>query len=239
MPSSPTAPRTGHRLALEWSRLRTRPAAIAHAETWRLVDGALHDLDQVLRVIGFEVEPTDATETNLRRLVELAATDELAARVVVQRLLPGIAAVTRRRLTGGAPPSAYDELLGAAWIAIRTFNPARRPRCLAAALLSDADHLAFRRAARRRSASELPVDPQTSTALVDPTPDPHPALELADLFAAARAAGVPDADLDLLRGLLRAPRAIDLAADLSVTPRTIRNRRDRVAARLREVVLAA
>lgn len=235
--SSPIShPRTGDRLALEWVRLRTRAGAVRHAREWALVPEPLTDLDQVLDAIGYETDQTAATETRLRWLVERAATDDLAGRVVVQRLLPGIAAIARRRLGSGAGPSAYDDLLAAAWIAIRTFNPARRPRCVAAALLSDADYLAFRRSARRRSADEVPVERIEGP--VAPA-ERHPTLELADLFAAARSAGVPDGDLELLRGLLRAPRAIDVALALEVTPRTVRNRRARITSRLREVALVA
>ena len=46
-------------------------------------------------------------------------------------------------------------------------------------------------------------------------------------------------DIDLVRQLVEPPPAIDLARRLNVTPRTIRNRRDRITDRLREVALAA
>jgi hypothetical protein len=74
--------------------------------------------------------------------------------------------------------------------------------------------------------------------LVDDTP-PHASDELDELLRLAAEAGMDDDDLDLVRRLLAAPRVIDLARDLAVTPRTIRNRRDRVTGRLRELALAA
>ena len=52
----------------------------------------------------------------------------------------------------GVVEQPFDELVGAAWIAITTFDPARSPRCLAAALISDADYRAFRAPRRRASA---------------------------------------------------------------------------------------
>ena len=52
-------------------------------------------------------------------------------------------------------------------------------------------------------------------------------------------AGVAPDDLELLRQLLAAPTTNQLAEVLQITPRTIRNRRDRITSRLREVALAA
>ncbi len=228
-------PDTGGRLAREWTRLRTRQEHLDRARAWDLVDHQFDTLDAILVAVGYERPPTDADERRLRHLVQLAATDDLAARVVVQRILPGLLAVVRRRR--GAADHVFDELLGAAWIAIRTFNPARRPRSIAASLISDADYAAFRARGRRRSSSERPVDTQ-----LDEQPhvhEPNPCEQLADLLAEAVAAGIPSDDLELVRQLLAAPTAIQLAEVLQITPRTIRNRRDRITTRLREVALAA
>jgi hypothetical protein len=222
----------GARLAREWARIRTRPAVLRQAERWQLVDGPLGDLDDVLAAVGFEVPGSARTEANLRRLVLVAADDELAGRVVVQRLLPGLFAVAARR----QGRSTFDELLGVAWIVIRTFNPARSPRCLAAALLSDVEYRAFRCPERRRRFDETPVE--WEHALVDRR-DPSPSDEIAELFRFARESGVDDADIELLHRLLTLPTAIDVARALQVTPRTIRNRRRRITSRLRELALAA
>ena len=54
------------------------------------------------------------------------------------------------------------------------------------------------------------------------------------LLAEARAAGVPTADLDLVRDLGGRRLTRPVAATRQVTPRTVRNHRDRAAARLRE-----
>lgn len=226
---------TGERLAAEWNRLRSRPSSIAAARAWSLTERPITDLDDVLDAVGYESPRTDDAERRLRQLVLLAGDDELAARVVIQRILPGLLAVVRRRRRS-AGDDAFDELLGAAWVAIRTFNPDRRPACLAAALIADADERAFRRATRRRSHDELPTSELGH--LPDDRPQ-HPVDELNDLFDAALAAGVTETDIRLLRQLLAAPTANALAAELQVTPRTVRNRRDRITGRLRAVALAA
>ena len=59
--------------------------------------------------------------------------------------------------------------------------------------------------------------------------------ELAGVLADARAAGVPTTDLELVRRLLRTGSPAQVARDLQVTTRTIRNRRDRVTLRLRQL----
>jgi DNA-directed RNA polymerase specialized sigma24 family protein len=228
---------TGPRLAREWNRLRTRPDALLRAAGWGLIEGPVTDLDQVLTAVGFETSRTPDVEQGLRRLVVIAGSDELAARVLVQRLLPGLLAVVRRRRRGGYGDTVFDELLATLWISIRTYNPNRNPTCIAAALISDADYRAFRSARRRRSATERPVAIDDSTIAASELRCASD--ELDELFSEALDAGVDHGDIELLRQLVDAPRAIDLARQLNVTPRTIRNRRDRITGRLREVVLAA
>ena len=230
-------PTTGRRLALEWARLRTRPDTLLTAAGWGLIEGSINDLDQVLEAVGYETPRTHEAELRLRRLVLLAKDDELAARVLVQRLLPGLLSVVSKRRRGGYGETVFDELLATLWISIRTYNPGRNPTCIAAALISDADYRAFRSAARRRSSTERPVDINDSVHVAPATTCASD--ELDELLNDALEAGVPVGDIDLVRQLVDAPTAIDLARRLNVTPRTIRNRRDRITGRLREVALAA
>ena len=228
-------PDTGGRLVLEWNRLRSRPEHLVTASTWRIVDGPVSSLDEILTAVGYECRATAGRERRLRRLVAIARDDELAARVVLQRILPGLLAVVRRRR--GQADHVFEELVGAAWIAVRTYNPARTPSSVAAALISDADYSAFRADARRRSSTERPVDPHVDD--VAHVPEPSSCEQLAVLLADAAEAGLAAADLELVRQLLDAPTTIHLAEVLRITPRTIRNRRDRITFRLREVALAA
>lgn len=231
-----THPRTtGERLTAEWARLRHRPAALRAADAWQIADHPLTDLADLLATVGYESVRTPASEDRFRRLVLHARHDELAARVAIQRILPGLLAIVRRRRHHSGN-DAFDELLGAAWEAVRTFNPERRPACLAASLIADADYRAFRAPHRRKATPTSPLDD------VGPLADvrqPHPADELARLFDEAIDAGIPSADIVLLRQLLAARTANELAARLDVTPRTIRNRRDRITGRLRDLTIAA
>lgn len=197
----------------------------------------MHDLDHVLAAIGYEQPPSAANDHALRKLLELASDDEFAARVLVQRLVPGLLALVRRRGRMGSGHHAFEELLGALWISIRTFDVSRRPSCLAAALLSDAAYRAFRAPTRRRSAQEQPID--TSRIPLADVRRPSATDELLDLLDLAEQSGMADDDIDLIRRLMAARTPADVARSLNVTTRTIRNRRDRVTGRLREVVLAA
>jgi hypothetical protein len=225
----------GRRLQREWAWLRRQPDAVRRASGWAIVDGQLDDLDQVLTAIGYATAATAHTEAALRRLVLEARHDELAARVVVHRLLPALIAVANRRL--GHHDDPLGELVAAAWIAIRTFNPARRPGWLAPALVGDADYGAFRRGWRQSSSSELPGG-LTFEPIADQSP-PSTRELLDDVFDRAGACGVTDDDLALVRQLADGAPTEHLARVLDVTPRTIRNRRDRITDRLREIALAA
>jgi DNA-directed RNA polymerase specialized sigma24 family protein len=228
----PAARRYDH----EWRRLRVDPAAIARAASWGVARGPIASLDDVLVAVGYDRPRSTVDERNLRRLVCQARHDTLAAQVVVRRLMPGalsVAARCRRR----RGDDTLAELLGALWIAVRTFDPGRTPACIAAALLADAEYRAFRHP-RRRQLSEVPSDAVDEAPA--PEPDTDPALELAELIDAALAAGLADADdIALLRLLAIEPSAIRVAARLNVTERTVRNRRARVAAILRTVAFEA
>jgi hypothetical protein len=172
----------------------------------------------------------------LRRLARLGRHDELAARVVLQRELPGLlAAVARRRRS---PDGAFEELVGAAWVTIRSSRTRWDHEQVAANIVRDAAYRAFTAPFRRRSATEIAVDPHT----LDETPavcEVSAGEELATLLAEARAEGVPTSDLDLVRDLVVVGSPGRLARQRQVTPRTVRNHRDKATAQLRRVACDA
>ena len=227
--------RLGLRLDREWSQLRFRPQLLEHAAGWRIVEGPLHDLDQVLAAIGYQCAWTTTNEAAMRTLVLRAADDELAARIAMQRILPGLLSVVRRR---GVADEGLDELIGAAWICVRTFSPARRSGCVAAALIADADYRAFRSRWRRCCAGERPTGLTFEPAGHEPPEEP--AQVLADLLLRASAAGIPDDEIELARRVGTEDISTEqLARELNVTARTVRNRRARVTDRLRQLAAAA
>lgn len=226
-----------HQVARDWDRLRRRPDALRRAEGWHVVTGPLDDLEQILELTR-PAWSHESRESVLHRLVTLARDDELAARLLLQRLVPDLERVHRhrrrqhwaRRLDVG-----FGDLLTTGWTVIRTYNPRRRPARLVSALVSDVEYREYR-ASFRRIGHGAPADPigfdeLAHVAVADAT------VELASLVTDP-AAALGDAELDLVRRLVSGRTTIDIARDLGVTPRTIRNRRDRIAVRLRAAAAA-
>lgn len=222
----------------EWDRLRRRPAAVRRAAGWELVTGRLDDLQQIVELTHAAVTD-DAREATLHRLVALARDDELAARVVLQRLVPDLIAVHRHRSHQTWARSldvAFGDLLATGWTVIRTYNPRRRPTRLASSLVSDVEYREYR-APLRRIGHGAPIDPRSFDELVG-ADRVDPTVELAAIVSDPTA-GLDDADRDLVRRLVSGRMTIEIARDLGVTARTVRNRRDRIAVRLRGVAVAA
>jgi RNA polymerase sigma factor (sigma-70 family) len=223
---------TRTRLGHEWRRLNFRPSSVRIASAWQITSGPPSCLDDVLTAVGAGGDSSPAADLRLRRLVAIARTDDLAARVVIERILPGLLKLTSkyRRST-----DSFEELLAAAWIAVRTYNPERSPSNIAVALLSDAEYAAYRRRMRRREHIEPPTPLPEQLAAVD---ERHAADELAALLDDAEAAGMRADDVDLVRRLAAETSTEELAHQLHVTSRTIRNRRGRAVAALRELALS-
>lgn len=220
------------RLQTEWDHLATRRTAVCRARNWSVTAVHFDDLDELLTLTGYRSFASyhasrgsagrslssSAEECNevTGRLLAVAATDDLAARILLQRMLPGLVALARRaghrpgsgrgdergneRGTGrtgsesGDQVGVIDDLLAAAWTAIRGWNPTRSSRVYVAALLSDAWYVAVRRPLRRRRLAEGSFDPQwIDERLAAPSARPAPFSELIELLGAAQAAGVLDA----------------------------------------------
>jgi hypothetical protein len=241
-----TAPPHRHvlsRLQLEWDRLARRPAAVGRARRWPLVLPCLESLDDVLDHTGYgrrggpPVVDEDDANHFLGQLVIVGRDDELAARVVLQRILPGLANRARHRgCTHLDRIDAFDELLSCAWTVIRAFPVERRPTHIASNLIRDAEYHAFVKATRRRGSDHPVPDHELDRPGIETV---DPAVELAELLADARRAGVADDDLRLVAALAAGATTTDLAAHLQVTDRTVRNHRRRALHELRRIANAA
>jgi hypothetical protein len=245
-PATPTPRRITpllSQLDREWARLRRRPATLRTVRRWTgdpaftmLVTSA-RSLDEIVAATQPGADAPGAEDGKLRRLIEISATDELAGRIVLQRLLPGLISRSRAwagRSTATGHPS--DIAIGAAWIAIRRFDVDARRRHIAPSLIADALWIGFRREARRRQATEVPVarDVLCSQLSVPQVADPITAL--AGTIRAAARAGVHSSDLDAIRAIAAAGGPTRAARAQSVTVRTIRNRRNAAASRIRSAL---
>lgn len=215
------APGTGLRAVLDAAGLRPpgRPERL---------DGERPD--------GLERVPGDRV---LAVLAALAVDDELAARVVLQRLLPGLSAIARRRSRCVTDHLVNtDELVGAAWTVIRARPAKARRDFVASSLLRAIEHQVFVRHQRRRLVHEL-VEPATIDIAVEP--DEGGGNPLVQLVGALRAAGpgaLGEGDAALLTALLRNDRVRDAARELQISERTVRNHREAMVGRLRHALAA-
>lgn len=247
--STRSAPRPSRHLAArlqhEWDHLSHHPREVRRARAWGWRFHHIHSLDDALAATGYRFSPTDRAAAQvvdgdevLAELVHLARTDDLAARLLLQRLLPGIAAAARKHEARQPQRGeALGEALATAWTVIRTFPVERRPRFVAANMLRDIEYRTFVQPWRRQGRS-IPQPSDTfdrTPARIVATPA---AEELAELLDLAAQSGLADADLDLARRLGRGESTAQLALAGRVTDRTIRNHRERVAYRLRQVALA-
>ena len=235
-------------LDAEWDRLRwdrRRRQAVASwgipLPGWVLAEGRILDLADVLvatdRRFGADADRL------LAALVERSKQDELARTLVLRRLLPVLLTHLRRyRFVTDRPT---EQLLAAACIAIAQYDVAARPTQVAPRLASDAVYLAFRRDLRRRRSG--PVEVATEDCELDRVADwrrwsvdlhdvEQRDVELAEVLASGREAGVDEQHLAFLAELAAAPSVDLLASRLGVTDRTIRNRRRAAVERLRAAV---
>lgn len=236
-----TPTRYAERLDREWAQLRTSRRSLAVARTWRSASGD-HPLDAVLRQLDDLQDIISATHRDcgapgtgnevMARLVVVARHDELACRLIVQRLLPTLLHRMRRYRRFGDPTDPLELTVAAACIAIGTYDVERRPHHIAPALTSDAVFQALRKPLRRMATTEVRRAPARFTTIS--AVDEASALEdLADVLRQASQAGVDARDVALFRDLAAIGSPSVLAAQREVTPRTIRNHRDRAAANIR------
>lgn len=228
------------RLQREWDRLARSPEALARARSWSLPVTDFESLDDLLRLAGLGASGTGrcGDDELLAALVVEARRDELAARVLLQRLLPGVATIVRRHTGFVAQLDATDELLAAMWTVIRTYPIDERPGYVAAGLLRSADYHAFKRH-RRRLAVYIPRPTATFDRVCDDDAVVPASDELAELLELARRSGMDADDLELARRLGNGESTLQIAAARQVTDRTIRNHRAVITHRLRAVALAA
>jgi len=170
----------------EWQQL-ARASLPAHLRAWALHEPALAPFADPERLIRFLRGPAsaEAKDELLRPLLRVARHEPLAARVVLQALMPGLKRLSARALLDA---SEWDELwellLAHAWERIRRYPLARRPRRIAANVLLDTLHRTLRELDReRRRRRRGDVDAAV------PVPVPDRRAEIARLLRHAVSAG--------------------------------------------------
>jgi hypothetical protein len=158
--------------------------------------------------------------------------DALAARVLLQLLLPGTRALARRWWALGDADERAAAAVTAVYHRIRRYPIERRPGRVAANILLDAAQ-ELRRGVPKLLATPS-ADPAAQAAILDRGwtvhgPVEHPAVELTEVLADAVAAGIverDDAEL-IARSRIGGQRVADIAQHRGLRPRTLWDRRQR------------
>ncbi len=112
----------GQALDKEWDQMARSEAADEAARDWGEVEPALAGLSCVQDVLDRRLDPKAAPGV-MAALARLAPTDRIAARTLLQALLPGLACLTQD--IGGGDADALDHVVALAWERIRTYPPGR------------------------------------------------------------------------------------------------------------------
>jgi hypothetical protein len=150
------------RLIREWQLISDRNQELEIVNSWSLPGGKVNHLDEVLVRAGFNTARDDSQgDQYLWLLVKQATSDELAARIVLQRILPPLLAIARRRgrIVEGGIDTAIAEVLPSAWGVIRKYPWHRRPIKVAANLVRDSEYFAFVHGNRSKRYKVIPMDP--------------------------------------------------------------------------------
>jgi hypothetical protein len=221
------------RLEAEWPALASGPLG-ARLRLWSDQEAALagfatpqHLLRHLLNLGG---SPRLKDET-LAALLRQAQSDPLAARVVLQALLPGLKSLARRILfEAGERDEVWSALLAHCWERIRRYPLERRPTRIAANILLDAlKKTTYELKRERRDRDE--VSNEASTAQLAHLPVDRDVERLLRRAVEAAAISADEAELILHTRIDRADMHA-LAAKADLTYHALNTRRLRAEKRL-------
>jgi DNA-directed RNA polymerase specialized sigma24 family protein len=213
----------------EWRHLAVDDRSARRlAEVCEAAGGAtsLADVERFVR--GADAPGADRV---LRLLVARAVEgDELAARVLLQLLLPGVRRLARTWWALGDADERASAAVAAVYHRIRRYPLARRPRRVASNVLMDAA-ADLRRAVRRGRAVDCALPSGWEPPAAAP---PHPAVELADALSDAVQRGlVTRGDAELIAASRIAGTSLgEIARRRGAKLRTLQWRRRRAEAAL-------
>jgi len=219
----------------EWSNLATSPRARRAMTRWTSTHRHLAGHRNLDDVLSSRRDPAKEAPV-LKALAALAPDDEIAARTLLQAMVPGVVALAR--LAANDDPAAVDELISLTWERIRTYPPTR-PGSVPANILLD-----VRKRYRQHRTIEAPASIEVSHDPVDTqasTEDQVISRLLVEELAAAQRSGMMTASVltTILRTRVCGERLADLAAEQHITTQLLCHRRWRAEVRLRGLPLAS
>jgi DNA-directed RNA polymerase specialized sigma24 family protein len=209
---------------------RQARTALAH---WRPdpVLGVHRGLDELLVVLRASSVDAATKDEILAALARRARSDDVAARTLLQAIVPGLVNVAKRLHAFATDRQA--ELLGEAYVLVRTYPIERRPRAIAANLLWDT----FSRLARDSRTQAVIASRETPLADQSPRAAEEPgfaAVELWDAIRRAVAGGhVRPGDVELVVSIAcTGERVVERARSEGVPADTLQKRVERARRRV-------
>lgn len=225
-----------NQLDREWVELAASPRARRALTRWAQHQPAFAGLADLEAVLEARRNPNRAPAL-LAALAALAPDDQLAARTLLQAMVPGL--VRLARSTGNDDPAAVIEMVSLAWERIRTY-PRTRGGSVAANVLMDTrkryrQHRLIEAPTASRPIDSDPVDERSS-----PEQVVLGRLLIDDLDHAQRDGAVSAPMLKLiLRTRVGGESLAEVAAEQHIEPRLLCQQRWRAERRLRRLPWAA
>lgn len=228
----------------EWQLLVPSADAARALSRWA-ADPALHGLPDLGAVVAKTQRRGRPAESDqiLLALLRRVPSDHVAARTVLQAIMPGLKSLMSAYQLTGEPEDVSTAVIEAAFERIRCYPCDRRPARAAANLLNDTRQVLWRAARKERKLSVV-TEPLTEVVLERVASQRPAAASATDELVCLVAEAVrrervqrSGARVILLTRVLDVSIE-DLAADTGTKPKTVRKRRDRAEAALSRMAVA-
>lgn len=227
----------------EWPTVVRAAAAAGVAARWAAEDEVLArfaaGLDVLVAATEDRAVPAEEKDRVLVALARRAAVDDVAARTLVQVLLPGGRALAHRLGWMGSPAVCAGLVVPELWVRVRTYPVERRPARVAANVLADVGKVLVGRDGRGLGVELVPLDEVDEADLVAEVAEGHagPGELLGVLADAVDGGWFPARSARLIA----ATRVLDVscaevAAAEGVAVQSVRRRRQRAEAALADGV---
>jgi hypothetical protein len=217
----------------EWVEVVASPSTRRRLTEWSRTSRQLrgfNDLGAVVDYANRRGKPRESDQV-LSALAQRASTDDVAARTLLQAVMPGMRSLAHRysEVASSVGEDPVSLVIGLTYERIRTYPFDRRPQRIAANVLLDTRQRLQRTVGRPRptivSLESLSLEPAGGG------PSADESCALLDRAVARRVIAARDADLIALTRLRDHPIA-ELADHLGCRAQTLRQRRRRAEARL-------
>lgn len=220
-------------LTHEWSVLTGMPGTRCRYGRWQVNETCFRQWPTVEELIAFAQRRGDpsASDQALALLARWSPSDDLAARALLQALLPGLRAIVVKHYWLTDDEDLAASTIALAWERIRTYPYANRPQRIAANVIRDTAHR-LRRTYRDDQRAPSTLDASTLQS-------EEPAYRTIDVLDLARRNLDEQSLAVVVRTRLRGEDVASVAAELRCTAPALRERRRRAEDKLRCTVEGA